>query len=121
MSTSAELRRTARSLYGRTIASMVALLIFIAMAINAHLIEQAGTIGPLAIVPIALAVALLPRRTRTGVFLPSVEQAEEPPEDRQLRVRLARLAELATWLRVIYLGVTLFCFFLLPELVPSPS
>lgn len=120
MSDDTNLQTTARWLYGRTIASMVAFIAFVMMAINANLIARTD-LGPWAIVPIVLALVVLPRRTRGGVFVPTPQNPHESADDRQLRVRLDRLGNFTTSLRMIYLVLTLFCFLILPELVPAPS
>ena len=113
----------ARRIYGRFIVSIISFLLFIAAIINAHLIAQTGQIGVLSIVFIAIAVLILPRHSRAGIFVPSDEEtsANENESDRLLRIRLAKLGGFTTYLRMIYFIIIVACSLGLPLLAPTPS
>lgn len=117
------LQSNARKLYARFAISIAAILLFIAISVNAHLIAATGQIPMASVALLAVALFSLPRYTRAGIFVPVGDEpaVDEPKEDKLLRVRLAKLAELATFLRIAYLAIVLGCYMGLPLLAPAPS
>lgn len=117
------LRKNAQKLYARFALSLGAILTFIAIAVNAHLISRTGQIGIIAIIPIAIALFSLPRYTRAGFFVPNDDEtpSSEPEADKLLRIRLAKLADLTIFLRIAYLVIVIACYSGLPLIAPSPS
>lgn len=109
------LERTVRTFTLRVAASAICVVLFVGLTLNAYFIERVTQVGLLAVIPLTAAVFLLPRHTRSG------QVAGAPASDAPLLERLQRLGTLATTLRIVYLGIAVVCFFLLPALIPAPS
>ncbi len=110
------LERAVRVTTGRVTASVISVVLFVGLVLNAYFIERVTQVGLVAVLPLTAAVLLLPGNRRSGRLEGVADGAAGPLVERQ-----RRLLSLATTLRMIYLGVALICFFILPSWVPAPT
>ena len=110
--------RGAKLLYARVGASILSMLVFVGIGVHAHFIANVP-LGLSAIIPLGIAVIILPRHTRRG-SLAGLATSEDPAYA-ELRLRVARLGSFTTTLRMVYLAVALVVFFILPVFVPDAT
>ena len=105
-----------RTLYFRLAGSALCYLLFLGMNVNGALIVRAPIWGTASILPLVLAMILLPRRVPHNY-------ADTPDKERISADTTRRLIAIHSALPIIrgaYLIIALFALLALPRLIPAP-